>query len=152
MKKSSQKSKLAEQVPVEADLMTCTDFSIELGSCRAEIEQFRKHMRQSVKIVLNELAGRSFRDLAERQMVTKQIREILDLAGLRIKCPHCGQPATIRCYDLRSGSKQGSFQFEHTGSRPTRHGGLSTFPSELALVEKPPARTRGRRPSQRESS
>jgi hypothetical protein len=92
---------------------------------------------------LNGLEGRSF-GLAANKAIIAAIQGLLQRLGLRVRCPHCAQPAIPRCRPMKN-TKGGSFQFEHSRSgKQTNHGGGTTFPA-FKLVPAPPDRRRKRK-------
>lgn len=96
-----------------------------------------------LQTLLDDLEGRSF-GLAANKVIIAAVQGLLQRLGLRVRCPHCGQPAIPRCRPMRN-TKGGSFQFEHSqGGKQTNHGGGTTFPA-FKLVPAPPDRRRKRK-------
>ena len=96
-----------------------------------------------VQSFLDDLEGRSF-GLAANKAIVLSIQLLLQRLGLRIRCPHCSEPAILRCRSTGN-TKGGSFQLEHSArGRQTNHGGGTTFPA-MRLVPVPPDKRRKRK-------
>jgi predicted RNA-binding Zn-ribbon protein involved in translation (DUF1610 family) len=96
-----------------------------------------------VQAFLDGIEGRSF-GLAANKSIVLSTQLLLQRLGLRVRCPHCGEPAILRCRSTRN-AKGGSFQFEHSArGKQTNHGGGTTFPA-MRLVPAPPDKRRKRK-------
>jgi hypothetical protein len=98
---------------------------------------------EDVEAALARLEGRSF-GLGANDVLVSAIQQLLNRLGLRVRCPRCSEPASLRCRETGN-ARDGSFQLEHYASgRQTNHGGGTTFPA-LTLVSAPPDRRRARK-------
>lgn len=103
-----------------------------------EISSRLEPVKDKLTEFLSRLAGSSFGSLEANKDVVREIQQILNRLGLRIKCPRrgCGEAAIIRCRPAPR-TKHGTFQFEHTiKGRRTIHAGRTRLPS-LEVVKQP---------------
>jgi hypothetical protein len=106
------------------------------------LEDARQQVRARLTAVLEGLGDQALDSFAARREVALRVQELLGFAGLRVACPHCGQPATLRCYQIGR-ARHGVFCFEHRYPKaPVRHGGQAAFPANLKIVPAPPDKRR----------
>lgn len=108
-----------------------------LSQFDAKIPEALEPVVAKYRQLLDQLKGHSFGLLEANQAVASKILAQLNSMNYRVRCPRCGEPATLRC-SRTNGSANGSFQFEHYlgGGRRTRHGGSTVLPG-LDLVPSP---------------
>jgi len=88
----------------------------------------------SLKAFLRHESGRRFSSYEERHDFAKGLKAALDLLGLRIQCPSCGQPALLRAINDER-YRSGYFKFEHSdGKGKTRHHLATVVLPKLTLV------------------
>jgi len=115
------------------------DAQAQLGQLTRQLNGIQRSIRQAIERYLQRFAGASFGTLAENQQFVREIQELLEMHGLRVRCPECGHPAILRC-SRSSGAPGGVFVFDHyIDRRRTFHGGGATMPA-LRVVTKPPRR------------
>lgn len=82
--------------------------------------------------------GLNLGSFAENCRFAERLGSLLNLLGLRAKCPKCGQPARFVCTTSR-GMLGGAFFFYHN---KTKHGGTASVPPLTFIPKAPDARRR----------
>lgn len=108
--------------------------SRELSTVRSDVERTQQYLRSLLEGLLAEVGGKELSSHELRDQVAQQIQQLLELTELRIKCPTCGEPASLRSVKRRP-SDPGRFTFSHPNV--TTHGGPQQLPSGLELVAAP---------------
>ncbi len=110
---------------------------LQINSLHRILDAQRARTIRLLEREISKLEGTQLGSFQGNQALAAKVHQLLDSAGLRVRCPHCGQPAILRC--LAAGNTAtGSFVFDHyLEEGRTFHGGRTTFP-RLFLVAKPP--------------
>lgn len=119
-----------------------------LAQATAQIEQLavqlnhiQRSIRQAIEGYLTTVAGQSFGSQQDNQAFAKQLQQLLDAHGLRLRCPECGHPAILRFNRSRDASG-GAFAFDHyIDGRRTFHGAGASIP-KARVIAKPKRRAR----------
>jgi predicted RNA-binding Zn-ribbon protein involved in translation (DUF1610 family) len=113
----------------------------QLGSLYRVLDGQRNKTIRLLERELARLEGTQLHSAEANQNLASELHRILDSTGLRVRCPHCGQAAILRCLVTGNASK-GSFVFDHyLEEGRTFHGGRTTMP-RLVLMPKPPRKRR----------
>ena len=90
-----------------------------------------------LRAVAPSFTGLNLGSFAENCRFADRLGSLLNLLGLRARCPKCGQPARFVCA-TSSRMASGAFFFYHN---KTKHGGTASVPP-LTLIPKAPDRRR----------
>ncbi|GMU82449.1 MAG: hypothetical protein AMXMBFR47_23200 [Planctomycetota bacterium] len=116
---------------------------VRLSDVFVGLPEFRREIAQELKSHLEERLRRAAYLLeaappAERRQFTLSLRDELNALELRVQCPKCSEPATLRFAPIGN-AREGAFFFEH--AMKVYHA-VSTTPPPLTLVPKPPDKRR----------
>ena len=116
----------------------------EFAHLDAALDELQKTVIEKLQALLTTLGGRTLKHLEEGCAIAKAVQRLLQRLGLRLRCPHCGEPASLR---WRTPRRTASFYFQHSvKGRNIHHGGKKSFPENVILVAAAPdKRKKGRR-------
>ena len=131
----------SEDVPRERHFTTLDDPAAEriferLALIGTNLDVSRDEARTEIDAVLQELAGKAFATLDLNQRMTRNIKDKLKRAGLRVKCVRkegCDGEGLPDWKPAR-GMPAGAFYVVHNG---TAHGGMPEFPPLQTTRSKP---------------
>jgi predicted RNA-binding Zn-ribbon protein involved in translation (DUF1610 family) len=119
--------------------ITRASLPVDLRSIKRTLDTQRTRTIQLLERDLSKYEGQRFESLQTNQAFTTELHKLLESAGLRVVCPHCGQPSILRCLAVGN-TATGAFVFDHyLDTVRTFHGGRATIP-RLFLIAKPPRR------------
>lgn len=95
-----------------------------------------------LRLVTPTLTGLNLGSFSENCRFTDRLATLLNLLGLRVKCPKCGRPARFVCAVSR-GMASGAFFFYHNS---TKHGGTASVPPLTLISKAPDGRRRTKKP------
>ncbi len=108
--------------------------------CTAQLEQMIREstvtagpLRERLQSFLEESEGTLFDTLDAKRQFTSTFNALLGRLGLRVECPTCGNPATLRA-GMAGNAKAGVFRFEHVKARKTTHHHGRTRLPPLQLI------------------
>lgn len=120
--------------------VSLSDAESQLDQLTRQLNGIQRSIRQSIERYLQSFSGATFGSVEDNQQFLRAVQELLEMHGLRVRCPECGHPAILRCSRSNS-SAGGAFVFDHyINRRRTFHGGGSTMPS-VRVVAKPVRRS-----------
>lgn len=120
--------------------VSLSDAESQLDQLSRQLNGLQRSIRQSIERYLQRFTGATFGSTDGNQQFLRAVQELLEMHGLRVRCPECGHPAILRCSRSNS-SPGGAFVFDHyINRRRTFHGGGSTMPS-VRVIAKPVRRS-----------
>ena len=107
-----------------------------LEQLQAGLDAFQVQLIDPLQEYVKRLEGKSFGTFEADRMFAKSLHKIANRLRLRVRCPHCGEPAILRFHNAGR-PPRGVYQFEHSAhGKKTDHGGGVVIP-KIEFVDAP---------------
>jgi len=107
-----------------------------LEQLQAGLDAFQVQLVHPLQEYVKRLEGKSFGTFEADRMFAKSLHKIANRLRLRVRCPHCGEPAILRFHNAGR-PPRGVYQFEHSAhGKKTDHGGGVVIP-KIEFVDAP---------------